>query len=356
MLPFDIDPAALIEEMADYGQRLGKGLDKLVQCDPPAGGVSEKELVYSEDKLQLYHYLPAAGVKQSGVPLLIVYALVNRPYMTDLQEDRSTIKGLLAAGQDVYLVDWGYPDSADCGLNLDDYINGYIDRCVDQLRQRHGVERINLLGICQGGAFSLCYTAQHQEKIRNLITMVTPVDFQTPDNMLSHWAKHLDVDLMVDTLGNIPGEMLNWTFLTLKPFALMGQKYVHMVDLVGDEEKLENFIRMERWIADSPDQAGEAFRQFIKSFYQDNGLVNGSVMLDGKAVDLKQINCPLLNIYGEQDHLVPPASSRALAGLTASDDYTEVAFPGGHIGIYVSGKAQKLVSPSIGEWLDKRSK
>jgi polyhydroxyalkanoate synthase len=287
--------------------------------------------------------------------LLIVYALVNRPYMTDIQEDRSTIKGLLANGQDVYLIDWGYPDQADRALTLDDYINGYIDRCVDVIRKQHALDKINILGICQGGAFSLCYSALHSDKVKNLVTMVTPVDFKTPDNLLSAWVQHMDVDLLVDTVGNVPGELLNWTFLSLKPFSLTGQKYVSMVDILDDEKKVKNFLRMEKWIFDSPDQAGETFRQFVKDFFQGNKLVNGGLRIGQREVRLADITCPVLNVYAMQDHLVPPAASKALDGKTSSKDYTELAFPGGHIGIYVSGKAQKEVTPAIGSWLSERN-
>ncbi len=354
MFPIDIRPDRLAEEMADFSRKLGKGAENLLNAEKIDTGVSPREAVYREDKLTLFHYTPPEGGGRNETPLLVVYALVNRPYMTDIQEDRSTLKNLMATGQEIYLVDWGYPDGADASLQLDDYINGYLDRCVDFIRRRHGVDQINILGICQGGTFSLCYTALHQEKVRNLVTMVTPVDFQTPDNMLSAWVQHMDIDLLVDTLGNIPGELLNWTFLSLKPFSLTGQKYVNMVDVLDDEKKLKNFLRMEKWIFDSPDQAGEAFRQFIKDFYQRNGLINGTVAIGGHPVDLKKITCPVLNVYGEQDHLVPPDASRALEGRTGSDDYTEIAFPGGHIGIYVSGKSQKTVPPAIGSWLNER--
>jgi polyhydroxyalkanoate synthase len=355
VFPIDIRPERLSEEMLDYSRKLGKGMENLLNADQIDTGVSPRDAVFREDKLVLYRYRPLEGVKQSSVPMLIVYALVNRPYMTDLQEDRSTIKGLLATGQDVYLIDWGYPDHADRSLTLDDYINGYIDRCVDHIREAHGLDKINLLGICQGGAFSLCYTALHQDKVRNLVAMVTPVDFKTPDNLLSAWSEHIDVDLAVDTMGNIPGEVLNWSFLCLKPFSLTGQKYVNMVDLLDDPDKVKNFLRMEKWIFDSPDQAGETFRQFVKDFYQRNGLIEGGIMLGDREVKLKDIKCPVLNIYAMQDHLVPPDSSKALKGRTGSKDYKELAFPGGHIGIYVSGKAQKEVTPAIGSWLNERS-
>jgi polyhydroxyalkanoate synthase len=356
VLPIEIRPDKLAQEMAEYSQKLGKGIENLLNAGEIDTGVSPKAAVYREDKLTLYRYDAPAGIKQrNAVPLLIVYALVNRPYMTDIQEDRSTIKGLLATGQDVYLIDWGYPDQADRSLTLDDYLNGYLDRCVDFIRDRHGVDRVNLLGICQGGALSLCYSSMHPDKVRNLVTMVTPVDFKTADNMLSAWVQNLDVDLVVDTMGNIPGELLNWTFLSLKPFSLTGQKYVNMVDVLDDPEKVKNFLRMEKWIFDSPDQAGETFRQFIKDFYQKNGLINGGVRIGDHEIDLRNVTCPVLNIYAMQDHLVPPNASKALKGLTGSKDYTELAFPGGHIGIYVSGKAQKEVTPAIGKWLNERS-
>ena len=354
MINFQIRPDKLAEEMTDYSRKLGQGIENLMNAGEIDTGVTPKHAVYNEDKLTLYRYETPDGVTPQEVPLLVVYALVNRPYMTDIQEDRSTIRGLLGTGQDVYLIDWGYPDGTDLALTLDDYINGYIGRCVDFICESHGIDKVNILGICQGGTFSLCYTSLHPEKVRNLVTMVTPVDFQTPDNMLSAWVQHVDVDLLVDTLGNIPGEMLNWTFLSLKPFSLTGQKYVNMVDLLDDPAKVRNFLRMEKWIFDSPDQAGEAFRQFIKDFYQHNKLLKGALQIGARAVDLKNVTCPVLNIYAMQDHLVPPDSSRALKGQTGSPDYTELAFPGGHIGIYVSGKAQKEVTPAIGNWLNER--
>ena len=354
MFPIQFRPDKLGEEMLDYSRKLGQGMENLINAGDIDTGVTPKDAVYTDDKLTLYRYRRPADVAQQKVPLLVVYALVNRPYMTDIQENRSTIKGLLATGQDVYLIDWGYPDQADRALTLDDYINGYLDGCVDHIREKHGLDKINILGICQGGSFSLMYTALHPSKVQNLVTMVTPVDFKTPDNLLSAWVQNIDVDLAVDTMGNIPGELLNWTFLSLKPFSLTGQKYVNMVDLLDDPDKVKNFLRMEKWIFDSPDQAGETFREFIKGFYQENGFIKGTARVGDRRLDLKQITCPVLNIYAMQDHLVPPAASKALNGLTGTEDYTELAFPGGHIGIYVSGKAQKEVTPAIGEWLNAR--
>ncbi|MCB0129538.1 MAG: class III poly(R)-hydroxyalkanoic acid synthase subunit PhaC [Caldilineaceae bacterium] len=359
--PIQIDPLDAAQELADFNLKVVQGMQTLstITDDEIQYGASERHAVYREDKMVLYHFEPLVD-KPFAVPVLISYALVNRPYMTDLQDNRSLVKNLLQLGLDVYLIDWGYPGREDRWLTLDDYINGYIDTCVDVVRERHGLEKINLLGICQGGAFSLCYTALHPDKINNLVTMVTPVDFGVEDGLLNRWtgcqvgSESVDADLMVEALGNIPGDFMNFGYLMLKPYQLNIQKYAAFTNLVGDRRKVQDFLRMEKWIFDSPDQAGEAWRQFIKDFYQANKLIKGEVEIGGQRVDLRAIDMPVLNIYADQDHLVPPSSSKALETVISSTDYTEANFPVGHIGMYVSGKVQRTLPPLITDWLKER--
>ncbi|MFP5373341.1 MAG: class III poly(R)-hydroxyalkanoic acid synthase subunit PhaC, partial [Gammaproteobacteria bacterium] len=270
--PFGLDPQSLAAEAAEFQRRLAAGLETLRQVDDVDYGATPRQEVWRDGKVVLYRFV-GDKAPTAKLPLLVCYALVNRPYMVDLQEDRSIVRGLLARGEDVYLVDWGYPDRSDRYLTLEDYIERFLGGAVDHLRTAHGVDAINLLGICQGGAFALSYAALHPDKVRNLITMVTPVDFHTEDNMLGNWARGLDVDLMVDTLGNIPADLMNFSYLMLKPWRLFVQKYVGLVYVLDDKDALEDFLRMEKWIFDSPDQAGEAFRQFMKQYYQGNGFV-----------------------------------------------------------------------------------
>lgn len=353
--PFDFSPEKLAEEAATVQRKLGAGLTTLGELGDVHYGVTDKEEVWRDGKVVLYRF-KGPRAPTAKVPILICYALVNRPYMVDLQDDRSLVKNLLALGEDVYLIDWGYTDRSDRFLTLEDYIERFLGGAVDHLRAAHRLDAINLLGICQGGAFSLSYSALHPHKVKNLITMVTPVDFHTDDNMLSNWTRGLDIDLFVDTLGNVPADLMNHCYLTLKPWRLFVQKYVGMVDILDDRKAMEDFLRMEQWIFDSPDQAGEAFRQFIKQYYQGNGFVNGGIEIGGRPVDLGFVDMPVLNIYAEQDHLVPPSASKPLGGLVGSADYSELSFRGGHIGIYVSGRAQKEVPGAIHDWLARRAR
>lgn len=348
-----LDPLRVAAEMAEFSQRMAlaaqqfAGLGKLPECCSP------RREVFRIDKTVLWHYEPTAA--STGLPpLVICYALVNRPTMLDLQPDRSLIRGLLARGLDVYLVDWGYPDADDRQLSLDDYINRYLSACIEHAARVANTPAVNLLGICQGGTMSLCHAALHPGRVRNLVTMVTPVDFHTDENLLSKWVRKVDVDRMVEVLGNVPGELLNAAFLALMPLRLTARKYAGIADIADDREALANFLRMEQWIQDSPDQAGTAFRQFVRWFFQENRLVRGGLEIGGQPVDPQRIVCPLLNIYATQDHLVPPSASRPLAGLTGSQDYTAFEFDGGHIGIYVSRSAQELLPRTIAQWLESR--
>jgi polyhydroxyalkanoate synthase len=363
MLPF-LTQLSLEDAMHEYTElatNLFEGLENLstLREEDIQVGVSEKEEVYREDKLTLYHFKPQVE-QPFEIPVLLVYALVNRPYMVDLQDGRSLVQHLLKLGLDIYLIDWGYPTRADRWLTLDDYINGYIDNCVDVVCDRHNLDKINLLGICQGGTFSTCYSALHPNKVKNLVTTVTPIDFHISGGLLNLWggssmgSEALDVDLMVKAQGNMPGEFLNFEFLMLKPWQLAIDKYLDFPQVMGDQKKLLNFMRMEKWIFDSPDQAGEAYRQFMKDFYQDNKLIKGELKIGDRPVDLGNIRMPVLNIYAEKDHLVPPESSIALEKYIGSEDYTAKSFPVGHIGIYVSGKVQRDLPPMIADWLKSR--
>jgi polyhydroxyalkanoate synthase len=350
------EPTALppaLEEFAGYQRKLAATQAALRRAAGADYGCSDKEAVYREDKLTLYRYKPIAP-SANLPPVLVVYALVNRPYMMDLQPDRSLVRRLLEQGLDIYLIDWGYPDGADRFTDLNDYINGYLHRCLGVVLREHKVAATTLLGVCQGGTFSLCYAALHPARVRNLITMVTPVDFQTPDNLLSRWVQAIDVDALVAAHGVVPGEVLNAAYVSLMPFRLLQQKYVNLLDAGDDEAAIENFMRMEKWIFDSPAQAGEAFRQFARWFFQENRLIKGTLQIGGRPVDLRCVTQPVLNIYGRQDHLVPPAASTALEAHVGSHDYYALGLDVGHIGMYVSGRSQRELPQLIHQWLQRR--
>jgi len=352
-IPVDLLLASLAEDAEKAQFRAQKASDVLLEPLDTQIAATPYEVVYQEDRVKLKHYRPVTETRFNA-PLLVVYALINRETMLDLQPGRSVVQTFQRAGIDLYMVDWGYPTRKDKFLTIDDHVNGYIDGCVDFIRQRHNEAKINLMGICMGGTFCVIYSALHPEKIKNLVTTVTPTNFDTDQGLLHIWMKNLHVDRMVDTLGNMPGDMMNFGFLLLNPARLMIDKYVGFVENMDNKSFVENFVRMEKWIFDSPDVPGETFRQFAKDMYQKNLLIKNELVIGGKRVDLKNLTMPLLNIYGKFDHLVPPGACDRLTKVVGSTDAEDLCLETGHIGIYVSGKCQKEFAPKIVRWLKKR--
>lgn len=311
------------------------------------------EVVYQEDRVKLKHY-KSDGSAKIKTPLLITYALVNRETMLDLQQGRSVVQNFLREGIDLYMIDWGYPTRKDRYLNIDDHVNGYIDNIIDFIRKRHNVAKVNLMGVCMGGTFSVMYSALHPGKVNTLITTVTPTHFDTDKGLLHLWTRQIDVDRIVEANGNMPGDLLNIAFLLLNPARLVIDKYVGFLEKLDDRTFVENFVRMEKWIFDSPDVPGETFREFVRDLYQKNLLIQNKMELEGRRVDLGNITMPLLNIYGRYDHLVPPEASERLIHAVGSKDVEDICLDTGHIGIYVSSKCQKELVPKIVRWLKER--
>lgn len=344
-----------IEEMNTITSKMVKSYETFKNLEEVDIATAPKTSVYTEDKMVLYKY-DRETEPTYKTPVLIVYALVNTYKMLDIQPDRSYIRNLLAAGLDIYLIDWGYPTKVDKYLSIDDYVNGYINNCVDFIRKKNRVEKINILSICQGGTFSVIYSSLYPNKIKNLVTHVTPIDFKTNDGLLLRWSRDMDFDKITEGFdGLIPGEFLNEGFDMLKPMMRL-MKQQTLTNSLDDKDKLLNFLRMEKWISESPDQAGECFKQFMKDLYQENKLIKGELEVGGKKVNLKNLTCSLLNIYATEDHLVPPAATIPLNDYVGSTDKELYSFKGGHIGVFVGSKSQKELAPAVTEWLKKRDK
>jgi polyhydroxyalkanoate synthase len=318
-------------------------------------GTTPSEVVYEENKLELLHYEPQTD-EQHGVPVLITYALINKPFILDLQPDRSVVRRLLEAGHDVYLVDWNEPSRLDQHLTLSDYINRYIDNCVDVVRERSGQDSINILGYCMGGTMMAIYATLYPEKVMNLGLMAAGLCFDDTGGVLEDWgsADYYDPSDVTDALGNVPAEMLDEGFAVMDPVDNYVTKYVGFYDNMDDDDFAANFARMERWLGEGIDVAGEAYVEFLEKLYQNNELYNGEMELDGEHVDLSKIDMPVLLLMGEYDHLIPSESSKPFLDVIPSTDTTTIEYPTGHIGLSVSSASHENVWPQAAQWFIDR--
>jgi polyhydroxyalkanoate synthase subunit PhaC len=352
---------------ATFDKRFENGVKLLTRIgvDEVRVGTTPKHLVFAIDKVRLFRYEPLTKKRSTAAPVLVAYGMVGRYTMADLQEDRSLIRNLLSQGIDVYVVDWGNPNRADRWLSFEDYVQDYLGGCIDHILREHGISSMNLLGICEGGVLTLCYSALHPTKVRNLILTITPVDFHADQNedridrgFVNLWTRHVDVrdiERIIDSYGYVPGKFMGLIFSMITPAKSLTKYNLDLAEVFDDEAKLKNFLRMEQWLADRPHHPGEAGRDFFVRLYKHNELAEGRFTIGDRSVKLANVTMPVLNIFALEDHIVPPPCAKALGKLVGTRDYSELPLPGGHVGVFVSGKSQGIVGSHVVKWLEDRS-
>ena len=343
-----------LEILEENSRKVRKTRDLLHTAGNIDVGTLSHEVLEETRLYKLLHYRPLVS-RTAKTPILVVYALMNKSYILDLQPDKSWLRSLLSQGFNVYLIDWKTPTSIDKYVSFDDYVNYYIDDCIDLVAKENSVERLTLHGYCLGSTMAAMYTSLHQEKVRNLVTIAPIIDTENDKTVLANFARYLDVKTITDILGNFPREYLYGCFSMLKPFKQGANKYLNLVENIDNAKFVQNFLRMEKWLYDTPSIAGETFRQWIEDIYQKNLLVKNEMWIGENLVDLSKINVPLLNIVAEEDHLVSPQCSVALNDSVSSMDKRLMHFHTGHVGLIASSYSQNNVLPKVGQWLRVRS-
>ena len=347
---------AMVDESFAHMRRMNRLPFLWQEVQQVRKGDSLAEVVYEEDRLQVFHYLSDEPPKYR-TPIVFVFALVNRPYILDILPGKSVVNHFVRAGFDTYLIDWGVPTYADRHLTLDTYIDGYLLNVLDYLSERTGSPEANVLGYCMGGTMSAMFTALHQEYVKNLILLAAGIDFSTREGLLNLWAdsQWFDVDKLVEVCGNCPAEFLQAGFQWLKPVGNFVEKPLSLYERLDDEKFVREFLTMETWLNDNIPVPGEVFREFIKYLYQQNLLVKNQMPVGRHVVDLRDITCPVLNLLATRDDLVPPCQSEPFNNLIGSHDKTIMRLHAGHIGLAMGTKAQKELWPNVVHWLAERS-
>jgi polyhydroxyalkanoate synthase len=318
-----------------------------------------KELVWTLNKAKLYHYIPVVPVeKRHKLPLLMVFAIMNRPHVLDLRPGHSFAAYMLARGYDLYLLDWGAPGPEDCNLKFDDYTLEYLPRVVRKVRSLSGAGEFSMLGWCLGALISTLYAALRPEALRNLILLTAPLDFtdKTAGGFI-RWTstEAFSADRLVEALGNVPGEMIDYGAKALRPVENFIGSYLNLWDNIDNPKVVEAWHAMNTWVRDIIPMAGGAYRQLINEFYKENRLMAGTLSLRGERVDLGRLTANVLNVIAEADHITPPCQSEGVMSRIGSRDKELFRVRGGHIGIMAGSGAEKTTWPHLEQWLAARS-
>jgi polyhydroxyalkanoate synthase len=332
--------------------RTRNGLKHVAGVGLPEVGCSPKDVVWSRDKARLYRY--HSDRRTLSPPLLLVMSLVSKPYVLDLRPGNSFVEALVAAGFDVYALDWGVPDAADSQNSFETYCDEYLPLASLAAMRESEADAITVYGYCFGAVLSLMFVAGHQElPIRSLGIMATPVDFSVMGGT-SHLlgSGRITVDDLIDETGNVPARVVLDGMRTTKVTGDLAG-YANLLHNLENSEYIAAHQALMGWAQDHIPFAGACFRQTVDWFMKDNQLAKGRVTLGGRVVDLRSISCPVLNVTGVADHIVSPESTAPIRDLIPQIE--DLRFRSGHVGLIVGRSAQRDSIPGIIGWLADHS-
>jgi polyhydroxyalkanoate synthase len=350
--------ADVVAELLKVSEKF-KTFNRLVNTDAKIAQ-TPKTLVWTLNKAKLYRYVPVVPEEQRHrVPLLLVFAIMNRPYVLDLRPGHSFVEYMRSRGYDIYLLDWGIPGPEDKDLKFDDYTLEYLPRAIRKVKAISGSQQFNMLGWCLGALISTLYAAlRPNDGLKDLVLLTAPLDFSDKAaGGFARWtnSEAFNADRIVEALGNIPGEMIDYGAKTLKPVENFIGNYISLWDRIDDPRVVEAWHAMNTWVRETIPMAGGAYRQLINDFYKENRLKEGTLIIRGERVDLQKLTASVLNVIAEADHITPPCQSESIMDLFGSQDKEIFRVRGGHIGIMAGSGAEKTTWPHIESWLSKRA-
>lgn len=335
------------------GERAGKYLERFVEtlrvkmqrgpdyfADPDAVGVGRtpRTLVHREGRLRLYRY--GEGDPEPGrPPLVLLYSLINRPWILDLIPGFSLVEHLLSRGVDVWLVEWEEAEPG-CEDTLDDYIDPLLHRALARVRAETERERVHLFGWCMGGTLALLYAALYPHEVASLTTLTTPVT-STGSSVLELWidTEAFPVEAIVEQAGLMPGKTIRASLVAMKPYQEV-LKWKSYFENLHDDRVMALFEPVDRWSNDNPDLAGAVFMKFMDDIYRDDRLLRGESTIHGRKVDLEAIEAPYLNLVAEKDWIVPAEGAAMTADFVGSEHQRTEIVPGPHVGIIMHPRAR----------------
>jgi polyhydroxyalkanoate synthase len=339
------------------------------------------ELIHDDDPIAVRYYglpdeteiLLADGAtlpiekEKFAVPLVIVPPLGVTTDVFDLLPQRSLVRYMVARGFHVYLIDWGRPKREHAHLGLADYADRFFSTALAKIRKHAGCEDVSLMGWCMGGLLSLMHKGLEQDPhIRNLITVASPIDMHGA-GLLGGVGKAVNgpaqllrryTDLRLEMLD--PARMASSPWLTTLSFKMTDPvgsvtTYWDLVTNLADRDFLESYSTTSDYLNHMLMYPGGVIRDMTVQVAVDNKLAAGKIQLGSRMAELDRIRCPLLAFAGETDRLVAPDVARKLIDVVASEDKEFRVAPGGHMGVIIGSRAQKLVWKESADWLAVRS-
>ena len=309
---------SLVKGMENFAADLERGSGQLSisQTDNTQFKVGENvatapgKVVYQNELIQLLQFSPTTETVHE-IPLLIFPPWINKFYILDLRPENSMIRWLTAQGITVFVTSWVNPDPSLATKSLEDYMAEGFYEAVRQVMRQCKVEQVNTVGYCIGGTALACTLAHMaaigDTSIRSATFFAAQQDFAEAGDLLmftnEEWLK--DLERRMDAAGGVlPGAAMAETFNMLRANDLIWSFFVNNYLMGKDPTPFDLLF----WNSDQTRMPKTLHMQYLRRFYQDNALANGTLELAGVHLDPGAITQPVYVQASREDHIAPMRS------------------------------------------------
>ncbi len=259
---------------------------------------------------EVYHYRPAAKVKETGDPVLLVTPLAAPASCFDLRRGCSLVEHFVTGGRPTYLVEYGQVSFRDRNLGMEHWVDEVVPTAIREVSKHAGDRPVHVVG----------------------------------------WGWR-PVTRVYRALGGAPRPLVRWAF-QLSSFQKLVTKPIAIAKNLDNTEFLAQIEAVDKFTEGMIAYPGRTFGQLYHRFVRGNGFKTGSLAFGDRTIELASIQVPVLIFAGANDGIAPVASVQALASLLPNAE--EVRFevvPGGHLGMLTGRAARRTTWVTMDEWV-----
>ena len=321
-----------------------------------------RTLIDEGELRELYHYRPAAKVREQGDPVLLVTPLAAPALCFDLRRGCSLVEHLVGTGRPTYLVEYGQVSFRNRSLGMEHWIDDVVPAAIREASAHAGGRPVHVVGWCLGGIFALLTAADDPSlPIASVTALGTPFDVRqvplvAPLRPLLNFSDGGGaITRLYRTFGGAPQPLVRWAF-QLSSFQKLITKPLAIGTHLDDVDFLAQLEAVDRFTANMTAYPGRTFGQLYHRFIRGNALVTGALELDGREISVANITAPVLVFGGATDGIAPIPSVRAgMDLLTGAAEARFEIVPGGHLGMLTGRAARGTTWRVLDEWIDQWS-
>jgi polyhydroxyalkanoate synthase subunit PhaC len=311
---------------------------------------------------ELYHYRPAARVREQGDPVLLVTPLAAPALCYDLRRGCSLVEHLVNAGRPTYLVEYGKVSFKDRSLGMEHWIDEVVPAAIREASAHAGGRPVHVVGWSLGGIFALLTAADSPDlPIASVTSVGAPFDVKlvplvAPFRPLMNLTEGRGlVTRAYQAMGGAPTPLVRWAF-QLSSFQKLVTKPLALATHLDDGDYLAQIEAVDRFTAGMLAYPGRTFGQLYHRFVKGNALVTGSIELGDRTIAVADIKAPVLVFGGNTDGIAPiPAVKAVVPLLTGARDVRFEIVPGGHLGMLTGRAARSSTWQVLDEWISQWS-